>query len=163
MAALCARWAADHHAAFHYVSASPWHLFPFLADFLAASGFPPGTFHLRAFRLMPRDIPALLRPSFRHKRAHARALLSAFPGRRFVLVGDSGERDPELYAGLAREFPAQVAAVFIRDTTGEPPDHPRWRRVFAAPAPAPWRVFERPADLAGAIPARNQPPPDKKS
>ncbi len=97
MASLYRHWASAG-AAFHYVSASPWHLYPFLAEFLAAQDFPAGSFHLRTFRLMPRDIRATLRSSARCKRAHARKLLGRFPGRSFILVGDSGESDAAMYA-----------------------------------------------------------------
>jgi phosphatidate phosphatase APP1 len=51
-------------------------------------------------------------------------LFQRYPQRRFVLVGDSGERDPEVYGRLTREFPAQVVHIFIRDVTSEPPDAP---------------------------------------
>ena len=44
-------------------------------------------------------------------------VLASFPRARFLLVGDAGEQDLELYAALARERPAQVLAVFIRDVT----------------------------------------------
>jgi phosphatidate phosphatase APP1 len=40
--------------------------------------------------------------------------MADFPKRRFVLVGDSGERDPEVYAAVARGRPEQVSSVLIR-------------------------------------------------
>ena len=35
-----------------------------------------------------------------------------------MLVGDSGQEDPEIYAAIAREAPERVAAIYIRHTTG---------------------------------------------
>jgi len=113
MAALYAKW-ANEGAAFHYVSASPWHLYPFLGEFFEAQGFPRGTFHLREFRLMPRDLRATLRPSRAVKLAHCRTLMHRFPERQFMLVGDSGEWDATIYAQLWQEFPTQVKRILIR-------------------------------------------------
>jgi Uncharacterized conserved protein (DUF2183) len=148
MAPLYGRWEAQRCAAFHYVSASPWHLFPFLAEFLGAQAFPAGTFHLRDFRLMPPDLHRTLRPSKRIKAQHIRLLLKQFPQRRFYLVGDSGESDPATYATLARQFPGQIEKILIRNVTGEPADGPRWKRTFARVAKRRWQVFDSPAEIA---------------
>jgi hypothetical protein len=43
-------WRANEGAQFHYVSASPWQLYPALAEFRRTNGFPAGTFHLKTFR-----------------------------------------------------------------------------------------------------------------
>ncbi len=140
-------WATKQNAAFHYVSASPWHLYPFLAEFLTAQEFPAGTFHLRDFRLMPRNMAQTLTPSRRVKSGHIRALLTRFPRRRFWLIGDSGESDARLYARFAREFPQQINKIFIRNVTEEPLASPRWRRDFAGLAPESWQVFTDPAEI----------------
>jgi hypothetical protein len=147
MAALYARWAKGRGAAFHYISASPWHLYPFLAEFLSAQGFPAGTFHLRDFRLMPRNLRATLRPSREVKRRNARTLMRRFPRRKFVLVGDSGESDPELYASLAREFAGQVERICIRKGPGERDDAARWEHAFAGLAREKWQVFSHPGEV----------------
>jgi phosphatidate phosphatase APP1 len=47
--------------------------------------------------------------------------MADFPDRTFLLVGDSGERDPELYAAIAKRNPRQVAGVAIRQVDGKPP------------------------------------------
>lgn len=147
MAEVYGRWARERGAAFHYVSASPWHLYPFLAEFLGTQGFPAGTFHLRELRLMPRDLRATLRPSREIKLRNARGLMMRFPRRRFVLVGDSGEYDPEIYAALAREFPRQVERILIRNVTGEAMDARRWGSVFAGLGPGKWKVFTEAGEL----------------
>lgn len=135
-----ASWPAAARPAFHYVSASPWQLQQPLAEFIAAHGFPPGTFHLRLFRLKDRSILALLDDPEEWKLSVLDPLLRRYPRREFVLVGDSGERDPEVYATLARRFPAQVTRICIRDVGGATSDPARWQRVFAGLPPALWQV-----------------------
>jgi phosphatidate phosphatase APP1 len=101
-------------AAFHYVSSSPWQLFTALHSFSDQTGFPGGTFHLRNFRL--RD--QLLRKMVLRRNGKAiaiRKLLTQMPGRRFILIGDSGEKDPKIYHKICKQFPGRIEAVFIRD------------------------------------------------
>jgi hypothetical protein len=49
------------------------------------------------------------------KREGVVSLLTAFPESRFLLVGDTGEQDLELYAAMARDYPEQILGVFVRD------------------------------------------------
>src|SRR5690606_891085 len=118
-------------AVFHYVSASPWHLYPLLSEFLGAHGFPAGTFHLRSFRVKDSTRFELLRSSRGRKLAAIGELLARYPGRRFVLVGDSGESDPEIYGELARRHPRQVVAIAIRRLPGDRWDPARRKKAFA--------------------------------
>ena len=74
-------------------------------------------------------------------------MLADHPRRRFVLVGDSGERDPEVYGAIAREHAARIDAVLIRDVTGEPADAERYRLAFDGVARERWRLFTDPAEL----------------
>lgn len=138
--------------AFHYVSGAPVQLLAPLQAFVQAQGFPAGSLHLRPFQLS--RAPQLLHPqgTTRHKLAEIGQLIEDFPQRRFVLVGDSGERDPEIYGELARRHPAQVVAVLVRDITGEPTADPRWAEAFAGVEPARWRLFTDPATLPAAWP-----------
>ena len=146
MAALYQRW-AQCGAAFHYVSASPWHLYPFLAEFLAGRHFPEGTFHLRDLRLMPSDLRRTLRPSRRIKFRHARTLLERFPRRRFILIGDSGESDPAIYARLWRDFPRQVEKICIRNVAGDSPSAPRWAQIRAQIPRDKFQLFAHPDEI----------------
>lgn len=143
MAALYRRWEQQRGAAFHYVSASPWHLFPLLAEFLAGQNFPAGTWHMRYFRLMGTDLVRTLRSSKRVKRKHIEELLQCYPRRRFVLVGDSGESDPALYAELASRFGRQIEKVYIRDMG----NGGRWRAVLEKLPRDAWHVFADPREL----------------
>jgi hypothetical protein len=113
MAAVYRRW-QEGGTAFHYVSASPWQLSRCLCGFLDEAGLPAGSMHLKLFRLKDSTPLGRLHSRKRSKRRVIEQIMAHFPGRRFVLVGDSGERDPEVYAAVARRRPQQVAGIAIR-------------------------------------------------
>jgi phosphatidate phosphatase APP1 len=90
---------------FFYVSKSPWNLYVPLAEYLEVQGLPEGPLFLRNLGLrMPRD----------HKCAAITALLQAYPALPFILIGDSGENDPEVYAEIVRRFPRRIRVIYIR-------------------------------------------------
>jgi hypothetical protein len=138
--------AAEPAASFHYVSGAPHQLYPPLAEFLHAHAFPPGTVHLRSVDLA-REIFAAGGGTRTHKLEVIGQLLDDFPQRRFVLVGDSGEQDPEIYGELARTFPGRIAAILIRDVTGEPADAERYAQALRDVPPALWSLFTEPDRL----------------
>ena len=131
--------ARSNRAQFHYVSASPWQLYEPLAEFVNAHGFPRGTFALKEFRWKNRSFPGLFANPEKYKPTVIEPLLRQFPHRRFILIGDSGERDPEIYAALARKYPQQITAIYIRDVTGEP--------ASAASDPRPTRGCARSGEI----------------
>jgi phosphatidate phosphatase APP1 len=93
-----------------YVSNGPWNLYDLLEDFLGLNGLPAGPLFLRDWG------PLTLKDRHsKHKLGTIRTLLATYPHLPFVLVGDSGEEDPEVYARVAREHPRRVRAVYIRD------------------------------------------------
>lgn len=98
-----------------YLSSSPWNLYDVIADFLEARGVPAGPVLLRDW-----DLSRELARTAPFKRARLRELFDAFPALPFVLVGDSAQADPEVYAEIARAYPGRVPAVYIRDVTRRP-------------------------------------------
>ena len=72
--------------------------------------------------------------------------------RRFVLVGDSGELDPEAYADAYRAYPDQIAAIYIRDVSDEGRDAPRYRTTFSGVPPERWQIFRDPAEVSPQLP-----------
>jgi len=137
-------------AAFHYLSASPWQLYEPLADFLREGGFPLGTFHLKPFRLTDASLFDLFGLQEGYKTAVIEELLAAFPGRRFLLVGDTGEQDPEIYGHVARKHPEQVAGIFLRNVTDEAAGSPRLAAALADVPLDRWRLFRQPEELRAA-------------
>ena len=151
MAEVYRTWATNG-AEFHYVSASPWQLHLPLLGFTRTNNFPQGSWHMKQWRLKDRTFRSLFENPGNYKVETIAPLLRQFPQRRFVLVGDSGERDPEAFAALAREFPQQVAAIFIRDVTGQGADAERYRTNFSGLPDKLWHVFKEPSEIAPLLP-----------
>ena len=141
------RECADRGTAFHYVSGSPWQLYRPLSEFFRAEGFPSGSFHLKDFRLKDPSALNLLTSQEKNKLEAIESILAAFPGRLFVLIGDSGEEDPEIYGKVARKWPQQVVAVLIRNVTGEAAESQRFRTAFDRIARERWQVFQEPGEI----------------
>jgi phosphatidate phosphatase APP1 len=139
--------ARSNGAAFHYISASPWQLYEPLAAFVRTNGFPAGTFALKAFRWQDKSFFSLFTNPEKYKSGVIEPLMKQFPKRKFILVGDSGERDPEIYAMLARQHPQQIARIFIRDVTGESAASERYVQAFRGVSPSRWQIFREPAEL----------------
>jgi phosphatidate phosphatase APP1 len=138
---------------FHVVSAGPWQFNEPLRRFFEEVRFPPFTWDMRSIDIGG-DIVVDLReasPDLERVRAFKvekiRALIARFPKRSFVLVGDSGERDPEVYSSILSEFPERVDAVFIRDVTGEDRTASRYRKLFPCSTSDKLRVFRNPSEL----------------
>ena len=98
-----------------YVSSSPWNLYDVLVEYMALQSIPLGPIFLRDYGLSEHG------PVGEHHEAHkGRALATLFttyPDLGFVLIGDSGQRDPQVYAEAARRFPGRVRAVYLRDVS----------------------------------------------
>jgi phosphatidate phosphatase APP1 len=144
-------WAATNHAEFFYVSASPWQLYAPLADFIHKSDFPPGAFFLKTVDIKDKTFFALFENPDQYKPGVIEPLMKRFPHRKFVLVGDSGEQDPEIYAALARKFPGQVSHIFIRDLSGGAQQE-RFSKAFEGLAPGLWKTFTDPSEISVLTP-----------
>ena len=137
--------------AFHYVSASPWQLANCLGGFLRDAGLPLGSMHLKLFRLKDSTPLGRLPSRKRAKRRTVEHIVADFPRRKFLLVGDSGERDPEVYAEVARRHPDRVAGVAIRQVEGKLSREKMQSRLDRLARRMPsgrWHVFSDPAELA---------------
>jgi phosphatidate phosphatase APP1 len=97
---------------FFYVSTGSWAMYPLLTKFLQGRGFPRGPLFLTDWGPTDRYI---VRSGREHKRNAIGRLLSGYPETRFVLIGDSGQADPEVYLEFAGDHPKQVVAIIIID------------------------------------------------
>lgn len=140
-------------AAFHWLTAAPWPLHEPYAAFLREGGFPVGSFRMRSFALTGSSVAQLLADPSGHKRRALDELLGAFPRRRFVLIGDALESDPEIYGDAARRHPEQVAIVLIREDDEQPLDAARIALAFDEVPPARYAAFRDPAGLPAMIAA----------
>ena len=107
---------AAHNPLF-YVSSSPWNLYDLLLEFLTLGQIPLGPLNLRAWRggtgeLFPGEHGAF-------KQHEIRRILDTFPDLSFILIGDSGEQDPEIYGEIVEHYPGRILAIYIRNVSGE--------------------------------------------
>ncbi|MBK7858189.1 MAG: DUF2183 domain-containing protein [Archangiaceae bacterium] len=123
----CLREGKAERPVFALVSGSPVQFVPRTQAFLFKHDFPP-------FGLYLRDLgPQTLRD---YKQPIIRALLQSVP-HDVVLVGDSGEHDPEVYGQMRAEFPERVKAIAIHDV-GRLEDPARAQNML---------VFKHPRDI----------------
>lgn len=151
MSTLYSRWAAAG-AAFHYVSASPWQLSVPLREFMDERGFPRGSMHLKTFRAKVGHALSLSDSQVAFKTETIEAILRVYPRREFILVGDSGEQDPEAYGALARHHPTQIVRILIHNVTGETADGPRFCEAMKGVPPDHWRLFSDAEQVDARLP-----------
>jgi len=95
----------DMGVGIHYVSNSPWQLFPVLVAFFRTAGLPPGSYHLKQYSGM---LQGIFEPVAERKKGTLERILRDFPERKFILVGDSGEADLEVYTDIALANPGRI-------------------------------------------------------
>jgi len=98
-----------------YVSRSGWNMFDLFDSFLEDKEIPAGPIFLRDLSIKEDKSSALGHE--RHKRDRIRLLMEAYPELSFVLIGDSGQDDPETYRQLVHHKPGRVRAIYIRDVS----------------------------------------------
>ncbi|GAO31255.1 App1 family protein [Geofilum rubicundum] len=97
-----------------YVSSSEWNLYDLLDDFMAFRDIPAGPFMLQELEHSIFHFWKSGGGTHEHKLKKILFLLSFFKDLNFILIGDSGQRDPQLYLKAAREAPGRIKAVYIR-------------------------------------------------
>ena len=106
---------------FFYVSSSPWNLYDVLEDFLRLRGIPLGPLLLRDSllrgpTLRPGEVASATDSLHHgHKLREIKQLLDTYPDLPFVLLGDSGQHDADIYAEVVRQYPGRIRVIYIRD------------------------------------------------
>lgn len=100
-----------------YVSRSPWNLYDLFEKFFEAHRIPRGPLFLRDLSLIEAKSTAV--GTGQDKLTRIRKLLKIYPNLSFVLIGDSGQKDPEVYQQIAQEHPGRIRAIYIRDVTSK--------------------------------------------
>ena len=98
----------------HYVSNAPWQVYPVLSSYFKLANLPPGSFHLKQYS---GALQGIFEPVAERKKGTLDRLMRDFPERKFILVGDSGEADLEVYTDVVLGNPGRILGVFIRDVT----------------------------------------------
>ncbi|GMM38587.1 phosphatidate phosphatase [Saccharomycopsis crataegensis] len=106
----------NHHCLFHYVSNSPWQLYPTIRKFFEIQKFPPGSIHLKQYT--GNILSSLMEPAVERKRNTLYRIFEEFPRRKFLLIGDTGEQDFDAYLDVMRKFPSQVLRMYLRVVPG---------------------------------------------
>lgn len=105
-----------HYNPIFYVSSSEWNLYDLLVDFCLVRGIPKGPFLLQT---LEEDWYKFWKSggSHSHKADKIRKILSTYHDLKFILIGDSGQKDAEIYSQIVKEFPGRIAAIYIRDVS----------------------------------------------
>ncbi len=98
-----------------YVSSSPWNLYDLLVDFFDLRGIPAGPMFLRNWGISRNEL--LPTKHSGHKLEAIETLFEFYAGMPFILIGDSGQQDPEIYAETVRRHSQRIMAVYIRDVS----------------------------------------------
>jgi phosphatidate phosphatase APP1 len=101
-----------------YVSNGPWNFYGLLVEFFRLNGVPLGPLFLRDFGMHMAF--SFKRSHGGHKLAHIERILTMYDRLPFVLIGDSGERDPEIYTEVVRRHPRRIRAIYIRSVDQRP-------------------------------------------
>ena len=101
-------------------------IYDVLAEFLAIREIPEGPLMLRDWGLSERELLPTSHGS--HKIEAIRGIIELYPTLPFVLIGDSGQEDPEIYREIVARYPSRILAIYIRNVT---PDARRAERIRA--------------------------------
>lgn len=116
MAVLYEKLLAKHAGApVVYLSTGAWNVAPTLRRFLSRNLFPSGPLLLTDWG--PTH-DRWFRSGKAHKEENLRRLAQEFPQVRWLLVGDDGQHDIDVYTQFASEYPDHVLAIAIREMTG---------------------------------------------
>lgn len=100
---------------FFYVSRSGWNLYDLFETFLESHDLPRGPLLLQDLRFIEKASDTI---SSRNDKIHRiEQILETFPRLPFVLIGDSGQQDPETYDAIVRKHRTRIRAVYLRDVT----------------------------------------------
>ena len=105
---------AEHPRDFFYVSNSEWNLYDFLIDFFHINELPKGVFFLQDLKKGVRDLLSSGHTGSNHKMKSIEFLLRFYPEKKYILVGDNGQQDLNIYHEVAQRFPRRIKGVMIR-------------------------------------------------
>jgi len=98
-----------------YVSSSPWNLYTLITEVFKKREIPPGPLFLKDF-----GTHTVFKASDHraHKLENIRRILDTYPNLPFVLIGDDGEQDPQIYRQIVGEYAGRIRVIYIRKVGG---------------------------------------------
>lgn len=112
----------------HYVSGSPIQISSLIENFLSYNKFPVGSLDLKVLGFDKESDS--LTEQIKYKIGKIRNIFNAYPEKKFLLFGDSGEKDPEIYKQISGEFPERVIGIYINNVTGDNSQSDRYRGML---------------------------------
>ena len=110
----------QHYNPIFYISSSSWNLYDLLTHFCEVNEIPKGPFLLRDMGI---DKTTFIKSGHsEHKAEKVKRIFHMYPHLPFILIGDSGQKDAEIYEQVARQYPDQVLAIYIRDVAEDKGD-----------------------------------------
>jgi phosphatidate phosphatase APP1 len=130
-----------------YVSKSPWNLYVPLVEYIEVQGLPTGPLLLRDFG------PRMKK---NHKAEAIKSILQTYPKLPFILIGDSGEQDPEIYSDIVRRSPERIRVIYIRSVNPAPSRLAAIDRLVAQIAPTGCQLVLAPDSEFAAVHAAGE-------
>lgn len=98
-----------------FVSSGPWNLYDLLVEFMEHNEIPSGPIFLQDYGIERKKL--IHGDHLEHKLSAIERIMATYPDLPFVLIGDSGQKDPEIYSRAVDDFPGRIKAIYIRDVT----------------------------------------------
>ena len=100
---------------FFYVSSSEWNLYEFLIRFMEYHEIPKGVLLLKRLKQNLREVISSGYGDHSHKADKIETLISYYPGTQFILLGDNGQHDPQIYRDITLKYHGRISAIYIRN------------------------------------------------
>lgn len=110
---LLAKSAKQGKAPFFYVSSSEWNLYEYIKEFCRFHDLPEGVFLLSTLKRW-HELFKTGQGKHGTKLIRISHVIKAFPHRKYVLLGDDTQKDPEIYLEAIEQFPDNISCVYIR-------------------------------------------------
>lgn len=94
-----------------YITSSSWSLYNLMSDFLSLQNFPEGPLLMQKVGMTNNK---LIKKGHNHKTEKIEAIFRITKNQRFLLFGDNGQADRQIYYDIATRYPDRIAAVCIR-------------------------------------------------
>jgi len=140
-----------YNATFHYLTASPDQLYPFLREFFDREQFPLGSYHMRHFTWLDKNFFQFFasKSFMKQKTKILEMFFEQTRSRQFILFGDIFQKDPEIYANIYQKYSQRIIKIFIRVQKLNVTN--RLNRVFQHIPQNKWNTFVNGSDLPETI------------
>lgn len=104
---------------FFFVSSSEWNLYDFIVEFARLHELPKAVIKLKKIKTRLLDFIKSGRGDHDHKFIKIKDIIHFYPSLQYVLLGDDSQQDPYIYERIVKDFPENIRAVYIRQTSSK--------------------------------------------